>query len=144
MEDDEIFIDMLNNVYLPERFTAIWHRDTELLEIIFTADPLPPIWSDLSNRAFEFTHRNVKYLCSFREASDRLRQIATRAMPQRPSRTQYRNLMSFQRHYFAKAGVSGIQIADNSVPYSFYVEGITWNDDLVVELANYLNFYMTY
>ncbi len=34
------FIAAMNDVILPERFAAIWHRDTKELEVIYKAYPL--------------------------------------------------------------------------------------------------------
>jgi len=142
--EHDALIAILNSIYLPERFTAIWHLDTKLLEIIFTADPMPPMWTDLPKREFVFMHRGAEYKCGFRGASNELRQVAACALPRRPTRSGYRNLLSFQRYEFAKSGVGDITVQDDAVPLSFWVEGIDWDDDKVVDLVHHLNFYMTY
>lgn len=142
-EHDPI-IKALTNVYLPEKFTGIWHRDTQLFEIIFTADPMPPVWHDLGDRTFNFKYKGQEYGCEFRRSSDRLLLIAERAQPKAPTRTLYRNLLSFQFYVFAEAGHRGYLKRPNAVPLSFWISGITWNDDEVIDLARHLNFYMTY
>src|SRR5262245_50066112 len=52
---DEV-ISALNSVILPERYSAIWHRETERLEIAFTAFPMPDVYRDIPDRAFTFRH----------------------------------------------------------------------------------------
>jgi hypothetical protein len=56
-EDDPELHEALNSIHLPERFTAIWHNDTNRLEIIFTADPIPASWNDIPDRRFTFNHK---------------------------------------------------------------------------------------
>src|SRR6516162_2596014 len=86
---EDQLIDALNNIYLPERFTAIWHRDTEQFEIIYG-----PIRISLpeASRSFLFKHRGKDYDCTYREASERLRLLARFHRITGLSNTQYRNL----------------------------------------------------
>ncbi len=43
----------LNNVFLPERFTAIWHTDSKLFEIIFT---VYEVQKGIADRSFSIEH----------------------------------------------------------------------------------------
>jgi hypothetical protein len=133
LRTDNPVVAVLNNVYLPPRLTALWHLDTKLLEIIFTADPLPDIWDDLPKRSFSFVHRETEYKCYFSKSSDRLETIALTAMPRLPSRTGYRNLLSYQRYTYAKSGIGGVTIQQNAFPLSFWIEGIDWDENNVVD-----------
>jgi hypothetical protein len=58
--DSDALIDALNNVRLPERYTAIWHGDSETFEVIYTAFPLP-LTADVASRAFTFKHKGFTY-----------------------------------------------------------------------------------
>jgi hypothetical protein len=141
---DTSVIGALNKLYLPERFTAIWHLDTNLLEVIFTADPMPEVWKVLPQRSFTFKHKGKDYACEFRKSSNRLLRLAANTLPRGPSRTTYRNLFSFQRYLAAEGGVKGIPKQTGATPLSFWISCIEWDEDIVRDLARHLNFYMTY
>ncbi|MBL6458875.1 hypothetical protein JMJ55_26455 [Belnapia sp. T6] len=141
-EDDTKIIDTLNYVALPERFTAIWHRDTNRLEIIFTAFPLGSASNDLKGRAFDFEHNDVLYKCAFGKSSERLLEIAGRFVQAQPSATSYRNLQSFKMVTLKQPDLASIGM--HLDPISFWIDGIVWSDDLVIDVVNHLNFYMAY
>jgi hypothetical protein len=131
-------IDALNGVILPERYNAIWHRKTQRLEIIFTAFPLPPIYSDLPNRTFVFRHDKGEYKCSYGSSSEILLLIASRFVPKGPQSTSaYRNLASFRAYVNQNR-------PKTHKPLSFWIDGLPWDDNCILEIVNHLNFYMTY
>lgn len=92
-------IDALNNVQLPERYTAIWHVDSKLLEVIFTPYPIP---SEIADRAFAFKHNNLNCECSFGDSSERLLLIADNFRPIGASATSFRNLPAFRQYLRAR------------------------------------------
>jgi hypothetical protein len=95
---DTLLQEALNNVFLPERFTAIWHRDTKDLEIIWSAYPLNPAWEEVPGRKFDFKFGNKTYVCAFDESSDRLVAIGSSYRPLTASATNFRNLESYRTH----------------------------------------------
>ncbi len=46
--------DALNNLYLPDRFTAIWHKDSKDFEVIWTAYPLSESLETVGLESFNF------------------------------------------------------------------------------------------
>ena len=136
----------LNNVYLPERFTAIWHKDKNELEVIWTAFPLAARLDELKTRKFRFQYDGVEHECEFGPSSDRLLLIAEHAAPVAISDTGHRNLFSFHAYMRRQ------KTRDNSdteeplpgEPISFWIRNLEWDEDRVLHLAHHLNFYMTY
>ncbi len=143
--DADALIEALNNIYLPERFTAIWHKDTELFEIIYTAYPFFPNMSDLLARAFVFRHKGRDYECKYGESSNRLLLIAEHFIPgSGPPVTYFRNLGSFRNYVLSQKGTEGFVKLRDAKPISFWIKGITWDEDTVLDLVRHVNFYMTY
>ena len=140
-------ISVLNAVVLPERFTAIWHTDTEMFEIIYTAYPLVAAEAVVKTRSFEFVHDGKRYECSFGRSSERLLRIAEHYTTVAPSLTSFRNLPSFRRYITSHAKGSSIPPMPpmpGAEPVSFWIRGLKWNEDVALALVNHLNFYMTY
>src|ERR1700733_869273 len=69
-EDSTALEEALNNLILPERFSAIWHSDSKRLEIQYTAFPLRGNQTDMEGRKFTFIFRDQKYECQFDKSSD--------------------------------------------------------------------------
>ena len=134
----EDLIDGLNRIYLPERFTAIWHIDTQALEIIYS---ILPSSHPSASRHFVFKHRGCEYRCAFRESSKVLLSIARNYRPIGASSTIYRNLTLF--NVYAVSQETKVPTLIGS-PISFWIEGITWEENAVLDLARHLNFYMYY
>ena len=140
-EDDAgELIAMLNSLYLPPRFTALWHRDSEDLEMIWTA---MPVGEELRTRSFDFRFRDRSYRCEYAPASRSLCALARASRPvEPPSSTGYRNLSTFQlRQLRAELSRSN---GDTTEPTSFYIRSLPWDENAVVELAHHVNFYMCY
>jgi hypothetical protein len=138
-DDHGPFIAALNNLILPERYSAIWHVDTSKLEVIYTAFPLPDHQIPMLKRKFEFSFRETEYTCEFGNASDRLLTIAEMAdVSGFPSR----NLYSFKMYLDMKR--DGEEMPD-AQPLCFWISGLTkWDEELAVDLSRHLNFFMTY
>lgn len=133
----EELIEALNNLYLPERFTAIWHKDTGAFEIIYS---LLPREDETASRAFLFRHRGHDYDCQFADSSERLLLLAANHLALTGSATQFRNLIPFQL-YLAPLRIVTIAKESGAVamrdlrPTSFWIRGIEWNSDAVRESA---------
>src|SRR5271165_1001382 len=96
-------IEVLNNIILPERYSALRHIDTGFLEVIFTAYPLRGAFAEVTTRSFDFIHKGHTYKCRYGEASDELLAIADLFIPTGPqSSTAYRNLGSFKTYMLSK------------------------------------------
>lgn len=146
-DEIEPFSDVLNNLYLPERFSAIWHKDTSDLEVIWTAHPLSPQLAEFTTRRFLFQYQSKEYKCEFSRASDRLLLLAKNSQPIASSITYFRNLLSF--HIYTTLGEdsgNGESLPEPPIgePLCFWIRGVEWNEDFVLNLANHLNFYMSY
>ena len=134
----------INNVKLPELFTALWHEDTKDWEIIWTAHRLSKASTEAKGRGFAFKYRGKTYKCEYSTSSDRLIKLASRARFVGPSNTDYRNLTSFSQYAFKDESADGSQFAGIADPLSFWIRKFDWDDDKAIDLANHLNFYMTY
>lgn len=138
--DDEELIEALNNLYLPERFIAIWHKDLEAFEVIFSL--LPPE-SDLLSREFVFRHKDREFQCGFQVASKRLLLLAEHYSPEAASTTQFRNLGIIEIYAMSQKGT--FHLPDGVKAISFWIRGISpWNEDDALDLARHLNFFMYY
>lgn len=129
----------LNAVKLPERLSGLWHREEKRLEIIWTAFKLPKSQAELQDRKFTFTHKGVTHTCEFGKASERLLAIARQAHPRTISETNHRNIQSFS--YYARFPDEQDGLGEAR---SFWISDIDWNEEDVLDLANHLNFHMTY
>lgn len=136
----------LNNVLLPDRFTAMWHRDTSELEVIWSAFPLGGPFKELEDRTFQFHYDTKEYRCEFGRSSDRLLLIAEHAVPVALSHTGHRNLMSFRAYAHQQKTKNDTETPRPLLgqPISFWVKNLEWDEDRVARIAHHLNFYMTY
>jgi hypothetical protein len=142
-KEPEAMIEALNNVLLPERFIALWHLDTALLEVIWTAFTLPDVWKEIDGRKFEFRYRGISYECEFTDSSNRLLAIAAGFQPLGEGNSRYRNLPAFAIH----ASAQRRRASPGSIgkPLSFWIRGIReWDETQILDLANHLNFYLGY
>ncbi|CAO4196486.1 hypothetical protein [Methylorubrum extorquens] len=147
LSSDEVekFSSEMSQVLLPERYSALYHTDTNILEVIFTARPLGEHLQDISGRKFIFAHRGKNYDVGYGPSSDRLKFLSDMTYVRGQSLTNHRNMESFIEYsrskYAVETGRGPNNIGD---PLSFFVSGIEWDEDIVLELVNELNFYMTY
>ena len=132
----------LNNVLLPERFTAIWHRDKNELEVIWTAYPLIGPFEEIGKRKFQFHYDTNEYECGFGRSSDRLLQIAEYAAPVGMSPTGHRNLHSYNAYVQQQKAQDDGETPRPPLgePVSFWVRNLEWDEDRVLRLIRHLNF----
>lgn len=140
-ETDQELIAALNSVHLPPRFTAIWHGDTKDLEFIWA--PIPADAEEYG-RSFEFNFCDTVYRCEFAQSSNRLMLIADSSRTVRPpTPTDHRNLNEYARyrHYIKRHPESPYAAY---VPTSFWIRGVDWDEDKLVDLVRHLNFFVRY
>lgn len=136
-ESDDAMIAALNSLYLPARLSAVWHKDTHDLEVIYTA--LPP-QQDLGQRTFDFTHDGRSYRCEFASGSKRLESIVRGCQfPSPPSETEYRNLQTMK--FVLTMTSTNSKTADLT---SFWIRDVEWDENKLIEMITHLNFYMAY
>ena len=145
-EDLDHFADTLNNVLLPNRYTALWHKDTKCFEIIWTAYPLRDESTDMKRREFSFALDSETYECKFDQSSDRLLSLARHAVPVAMSHSGHRNLQSYQLYLRQTDNNEDDSPRGSSVgePLSFWISNVEWDEDKVLRLVRHLNFYLTY
>jgi hypothetical protein len=133
--ENEELLESLNKIYLPERFSAIWHADEEAAEFIWTTFPT----KNIKSRNFTFVFDGIEYSCRYGEASKRLLAIANNAVFLKPSTTDHRKLWQFglEQHL-------GPEDRAKFEPHCFWISPIKWDEDLILSLAGHLNFYMSY
>lgn len=132
----------LNTLYLPQRLSAVYHRDLRKLEVLWTAYQLPEDQKEIFGREFFFTKDGIKHKCHFSRSSDRLLVLAKNVKPMKLSFTSFRNIQSFD--HYAKALEGKISVKSLGDPISFWIENIAFDDDDTIALINNLNFYLTY
>ncbi len=142
-EEDEALVNALNALRLPPRFTAIWHCDTKDLEVIY--GPLPPD-SEMRSRSFGFDFGGRSYSCEFGEVSERLLLLVKSAsLEEDIDFYDTRNLRMLKLYLRMQERESNISPLKDFIPTSFWIRGIEeWDENVVVELAQHLNFYMRY
>jgi hypothetical protein len=136
--DPNNFIEALNSLRLPPRFSALWHLRTNEVEFIY--GPLRPT-NEILKRSFTFTFKDKEYTCKFAPGSDLLKLLARSArFPSPPSATDHRNLgelRTFLRHTEGEN--------DNSpVVVSFWLNPAPESETDLTELSRHLNFFMHY
>jgi hypothetical protein len=144
--DYSTLADTLNHLVLPERLTAIWHRDSRKLEIIWTARKLVDVWEEVVERKFSFTYQGRQHTCHFTDSSDRLLTLAAAFRPLRASAGSaipgYRNLTSYYAYLRSKdTGESNLSIGK---PLSFWISNVDWNEVDTIDLLRSISFYLTY
>jgi hypothetical protein len=142
----EPFANVLNQLYLPPRYSAIWHRDTNDFEVLWSAFRLSEDLRPLDGRRFKFKFRDHEYVCEFGASSKRIGVLARAFSPASPPETNYRNLTSYDM-YESRADYEArfpemVQYMD--VPRSFWIRNLNWNEDEILALITHLNFHLSY
>jgi hypothetical protein len=146
-EEPQKLIDCLNELILPRRLTAIWHRSSKSLEVIWSAYKPRDQIRDIVGRQFTVRHDSAVYDCHFKRSSDQLLTIAEAFAPVAAPETGFRNLMSYKSylHYIAHQSASDDTPIDIfGEPVSLWISPLDWSEDAVYQLVPLLNFYMTY
>jgi hypothetical protein len=142
--ETDLLIPALNDVLLPERLSGIFHKDTQSLEILWTAFKLSENTTPIFGREFQFRYGGTDHHCTFKEASERAQIIAASSRPIAQSDTNYRNLPSFAMYRKAEASE---KIGEDSVygtPASFWISDAPTSEDELIQFLYHLNFYMSY
>lgn len=140
-EDKKLFA-VLNSLILPERLSAVYHKASRSLEVIWTAFELPADQRELSERKFVFEFDGSEHECEFTDSSPQLLVLARATEFLGISYSQHRNLTSYAIWSDAKEGTTGLFDLDK--PRSFWVRNVDWNEENIVSLVRRLNFYLTY
>jgi hypothetical protein len=144
-EEDRDFTSKMNSIILTERFSAIWHKDTKDLEVIFQAFPLAKPIADLRGRIFTFRFGLRSYECEFAPSSLRLEAIAKNVVPVQSSKTNYRNLQSFKTYFSLLKDENTPQaFIEACQPLSFFIRKIDHVQDEMISTIAHLNFFMSY
>jgi len=140
--DERELIDALNSVYLPPRFSALWHIDSKDFEVIYTAYKVEPA---ISTRSFEFIFNSRSYKCEFGDSSSRLMVIAKASRPaEAATETNHRNLPSYYMYAHGSKERPNSESAKTGKPLSFWIRNLDYEENVFIEFARRLNFYMAY
>ncbi|UWQ34604.1 hypothetical protein K3555_09010 [Leisingera sp. M527] len=149
MEAQAQLFQALNACTLPEKYSAIYHRDKQLLEVIWTAYRLTESSQVIVKRNFEFHFLGRVHQCWFAMSTEELMSIASSASPVTNSTsTNYRNMMSFMM--LARDKERGGNTPSGralSEPISFFIQlgDMPWEhlDRLIDNLNAYMSYYDT-
>ncbi|CEF53889.1 hypothetical protein predicted by Glimmer/Critica [Acetobacter ghanensis] len=138
----------MENIFLPERFTAIYHKKEKDLEFIFTAFTLSNAAKEIASRHFSFHLNGKTHICEYAASSDNLIAIAKNIKMVSQSVTDYRNLQSFMLYAFktdnTESLTSTLSAATIGEPISFWVRNVDWDDNKILAIVRNLNFMMSY
>lgn len=149
-QDDEKLRHALNNIYLPPRYSAIYHVDTRRLEVLYTVFTSGMSKDEISSRSFDFDHAGHTYSCKFEKTSDRCMLLAKDFLPTDSiTYSNFRNLNSYKNYAFFldhkdDAPHEIRSVYANAEPISFWIDEIVWDDDIILDMIHHLNFYMSY
>jgi hypothetical protein len=141
-EQVDNLVSALNALYLPPRFSAIWHRDSKDAEFVY--GPVPVDEAHRS-RSFEFRLGGQCTRCEFADPSARLLLVAEAARPARaPTETLYRNLPGLRAYVRMQERQPDSPLVRKSALASFWIRDVEWEEGRLVWLARHINFYMRY
>jgi hypothetical protein len=132
-------VEVLDRIDLLEKYSGIFHKQSNKLEIFWTAFKVRAKHEQVATRSFDIWWRGAKRTCCFGPASDEAKTLARSTLPRAAaSDTEHRNIMSF--HYF-------VHDADHSnmgEPICFWVDCSEIEMCDLDEYIRTINFYMTY
>lgn len=141
--DDQRIFDILNKIHLPERLSAVYHKESRRLEVMWTSYKLLGAHKDVVGRKFVVLFDNVEHECIFSDSSTELMEIAKRTyVSTNPLQTNFRNMMSFIA--FSRPHSETDLSGRMGTPVSFFIENVDWDDTKTIDMINHLNFYMKY
>ncbi|MBI1837233.1 MAG: hypothetical protein HYR91_08220 [Flavobacteriia bacterium] len=134
----------LATVTFPPELSAIFHKDTSTLEVIFS-----PILKDdtIKEREFDFYYKGVEFKATFGEPTELFKTISIGFREtDNSSDTDYRNLRKFRDYYKQETLPKYIQkYFENREPINFFIKGdFDKAASNFVAIAKHLNFYMNY
>lgn len=132
-------IQTLNGIILPARFSAILHRETGQLEVIWTAFKLKESAEEVRERSFIFCFEGRDRECRYGPSSKDLVRLAKHCFPiSIPTSTDHRNIVSL--HFFS----NDIDAGNIDEPISFFVDCAGLDEAGLPPLIMHLNAYMSY
>lgn len=139
---------ILNSVVLPEQLVAIWHKNDNKLEFIYTVCDLSK--NTQANRKFDYNYGSHTYKCYFGDSSTVLKHLATafreEGRPDPTTLVEYRNLRMFRDYFNLSSQPYFLRdFYKDKKPLSFFIEGDmgqVFSD--VKYFCELLNFYMFY
>jgi hypothetical protein len=135
---------LLERIRLPTELSAIYHIESNKLEIIWTAYKLGEGAEDIRGREFEFEFREKSYKCRFSESSEDLLSLASHAAYMKISETAFRNLQSFSAYKNDKAHEDPQFSERLGTPISFFIENLSDDHEEWFEVVKHLNFYLKF
>ncbi len=138
--------DALNSILLPERFSALYHIEENLLEVIWTAYKLPDQLSEVVGRSFVFNYNGVVHKCYFSNSSAELISVGREMIIAGFSDTGHRNLKSFEALLDPNSDEESLDPGrELDQPLSFFITDFgNPESDEAVKLVQHLNFYLKY
>jgi hypothetical protein len=136
--------EVLNALILPQKYSAIFHLDSNILEVIWTSYKLPDNQNEVKTRSFNLSYMGQSHNCYFSKSSQRLITLSKHAYMVQSSDTYFRNIPSIST--YARNDKNDPSYNNLSEPHSFYISNINHDldsDDLH-QLIDNINFYMTY
>ncbi|MCX8476972.1 MAG: hypothetical protein MT490_14360 [Sphingomonas sp.] len=140
-DDPRSLAAILADVYLPPRYSAIYHKRDKRLEVIWTAYKLDEEQEEVKTRKFSLRVAGKTHKCEFGPSSDTLLTIAKSFTPLQMGTTNFRNLRSFREYSEYSEEVRSPAYA---TPVSFWIDNLTWDNDSVIKLIRHINFYLKY
>lgn len=140
------FIQTVNDLRLPPRMSALWHKKTGDLEVIWTAYRLNEEQQEIAGRKFTYHDGGTDYECEFGKSSDALLALARRTFPiSTPTETDFRNLTSFHLYVFPSPDdEEEEELSSVDEPRSVWIRKVALKEDDLPRFINRLNFYLTY
>jgi hypothetical protein len=135
-------IEVLENITLPEEFSALIDNSNNCIEFIYG---LLNKEDEIINRKFKFNYNNETFELTYDSSSIALKTLA-KAFRQIEdiSETRFRNLRPF-KDYFRDDKTPGMEkFFKDRVPISFYIKGDLGKIENLVEFSKNLNFYMRF
>ncbi|MBU2868311.1 hypothetical protein [Pacificibacter marinus] len=137
--DPEDAFDTLNSITLPREFSAIFHNESQTLEVLWTSLKLGAVGRSVAERKFEIFWKNKYRVCEFKESSSELKIFSKICRPIRAENdTNHRNIFSF--NLYNETGA--VDFLD--VPRSFFLDCSDLAEDERLEFVRHLNAYMLY
>lgn len=131
----------LSGVLLPQQYSAIYHKKTKKLEVLWTAYKLGASSEEIYGRDFKFVFGEKEFICHFSNSSKLLIDIAKHAAYLQISETAFRNLQSFSAY-------ANISDKDKSPklgkPVSFWIENLEGSPEDWLDIVKHVNFYLKY
>lgn len=139
---DSELVEALENIILPERLSAIYHKDIRMLEANLTAFKRPKEYHDIEEREFTFSLFGGMHRCRFGRSSNRLMELAlATVLYGGDTSTNYRNMASFRMFSRPESEEESDRV---STPLSLFIYDVEWDEEIVISLVKHVNFYTKY